>query len=98
MKSTGEVIGFDKHLGSAYAKAEAGAGNSLPEKGTIFISVNNLDKVKAIPLARDFQELGFDIIATNGTADLLSENGVPARTIFKVGEGRPNVVDAIKNG
>jgi len=98
MKSTGEVIGFDKHLGSAYAKAEAGAGNSLPEKGTIFISVNNLDKVKAIPLARDFQELGFDIIATNGTADLLSENGVAARPIFKVGEGRPNVVDAIKNG
>ena len=98
MKSTGEVIGFDKHLGSAYAKAEAGAGNSLPEEGTIFISVNNLDKVKAIPLARDFQELGFDIIATNGTADLLSENGVATRPIFKVGEGRPNVVDAIKNG
>ena len=98
MKSTGEVIGFDKHLGSAYAKAEAGAGNSLPEEGTIFISVNNLDKIKAIPLARDFQELGFDIIATKGTADLLSENGISTRSIFKVGEGRPNVVDAIKNG
>ena len=98
MKSTGEVIGFDKHLGSAYAKAEAGAGNSLPEEGTIFISVNNLDKIKAIPLARDFQELGFEIIATSGTASLLTENGVAARSIFKVGEGRPNVVDAIKNG
>jgi len=98
MKSTGEVIGFDKHLGSAYAKAEAGAGNSLPEEGTIFISVNNLDKIKAIPLARDFQELGFDIIATQGTAHLLSENGISTRSIFKVGEGRPNVVDAIKNG
>ena len=98
MKSTGEVIGFDKHLGSAYAKAEAGAGNSLPEEGTIFISVNNLDKIKAIPLARDFQELGFDIIATKGTAELLSENGISTRSIFKVGEGRPNVVDAIKNG
>ena len=98
MKSTGEVIGFDKHLGSAYAKAEAGAGQTLPNEGTIFISVNNMDKIRAIPLARDFQELGFDIIATNGTADLLSENGISTRSIFKVGEGRPNVVDAIKNG
>ena len=98
MKSTGEVIGFDKNLGSAYAKAEAGAGNSLPESGTIFLSVNNLDKVKAIPLARDYQELGFEIVATSGTANLLTDNGVPARSIFKVGEGRPNVVDAIKNG
>jgi carbamoyl-phosphate synthase large subunit len=98
MKSTGEVIGFDKHLGSAYAKAEAGAGNSLPEQGTIFISINDMDKVKAIPLARDFQELGFEIMATSGTASLLTENGVTARPIFKVGEGRPNVVDAIKNG
>ena len=62
------------------------------------ISLQNLDKVKAIPLARDFQEFGFDIIATNGTANLLSENGVTARPIFKVGEGRTNVVDAIKNG
>jgi len=76
MKSTGEVIGFDKHLGSAYAKAEAGAGQTLPNEGTIFISVNNMDKIRAIPLARDFQELGFDIIATKGTADLLSENGI----------------------
>ncbi len=98
MKSTGEVIGFDKHLGSAYAKAEAGAGQTLPIEGTIFISVNNMDKIRAIPLARDFQELGFDIIATKGTADLLSENGISTRSVFKVGEGRPNVVDAIKNG
>ena len=98
MKSTGEVIGFDKHLGSAYAKAEAGAGQTLPIEGTIFISVNNMDKIRSIPLARDFQELGFDIIATKGTADLLSENGISTRSIFKVGEGRPNVVDAIKNG
>ena len=98
MKSTGEVIGFDKNLGSAYAKAEEGAGNLLPEQGTIFLSVNNLDKVKTIPLARDFQELGFEIMATSGTASLLIENGVLVRSIFKVGEGRPNVVDAIKNG
>ncbi len=98
MKSTGEVIGFDTHLGSAYAKAESGAGQTLPTEGTVFISVNDSDKIQAIPLARDFQELGFSIIATLGTADLLSENGVYTDTIFKVGEGRPNVVDAIKNG
>ena len=98
MKSTGEVIGFDTHLGSAYAKAESGAGNSLPIEGTVFISVNDSDKIQAIPLARDFKELGFNIVATTGTAELLSENGVFSQSIFKVGEGRPNVVDAIKNG
>ena len=97
MKSTGEVIGFDKHLGSAYAKAESGAGNSLPVEGKIFISVNDSDKIAVIPMARDFKELGFDIIATEGTTQMLTDNGVPANSIFKVGEGRPNVVDAIKN-
>ena len=98
MKSTGEVIGFDNHLGSAYAKAELGAGHSLPIDGTVFISVNDTDKMAAIPIARDFMELGFIIMATEGTAQLLSQNGVPTSSIFKVGEGRPNVVDAIKNG
>ena len=98
MKSTGEVIGFDTYLGSAYAKAESGAGKSLPVEGSVFISVNNSDKIKAITLARDFKELGFNIIATKGTAKLFSENGIGANPIFKVGEGRPNVVDAIKNG
>ena len=98
MKSTGEVIGFDTHLGSAYAKAESGAGNSLPVDGTVFISVNDSDKIAVIPMARDFKELGFVIMATEGTAQLLSENGVPVNPIFKVGEGRPSVVDAIKNG
>jgi carbamoyl-phosphate synthase large subunit len=97
MKSTGEVIGFDQHLGSAYAKAEAGAGHSLPTEGTVFISVNDIDKIASIPVARDFKELGFSILATEGTAQLLSENGVPTKSVFKVGEGRPNVVDAIKN-
>ena len=98
MKSTGEVIGFDSYLGSAYAKAELGAGNSLPLSGSVFISVNNSDKIKSITLARDFKELGFNIIATEGTANLLSENGIEAKPTFKVGEGRPNIVDAIKNG
>ena len=98
MKSTGEVIGFDTHLGSAYAKSESGAGQSLPVSGTVFISVNDSDKIKIITLARDFKELGFNIIGTKGTVDLLNKNGIPSEYIFKVGEGRPNVVDSIKNG
>tara|TARA_A100001011_G_scaffold325340_1_gene348231 strand:+ start:35924 stop:39109 length:3186 start_codon:yes stop_codon:yes gene_type:complete len=97
MKSTGEVIGLDTHLGSAYAKAEIGAGNILPMKGNIFISVNDIDKMKVIPIARDFYELGYDLIATDGTFNLLSQNGIKCKLIAKVGEGRPNVVDYIKN-
>ena len=97
MKSTGEVIGFDKYLGSAYAKAESAAGQPLPTQGKIFISINDCDKLSAISIARDFKELGFSIIATKGTSQLLNDNGIPANSIFKVGEGRPNVVDAIKN-
>ena len=97
MKSTGEVIGLDNHLGSAYAKAEFGAGNSIPLKGTIFISVNDTDKMKVIPIARDFYELGYKIIATTGTYKLLNQNGIVCDIISKVGEARPNVVDYIKN-
>ena len=97
MKSTGEVIGFDKHLGSAYAKAEIGAGNKLPKKGNIFISVNENDKNEIIKIARDFTEIDFHIIATIGTSKLLNDNGIESKTIFKVGEGRPHIVDAIKN-
>ena len=98
MKSTGEVIGLDTNLGAAYAKAELGAGNSIPKKGKIFISVNEMDKMKVIPIARDFEELGYNIVATQGTYKLLSQNGILCESISKVGEGRPNVVDAIKNG
>ena len=76
MKSTGEVIGFDKHLGSAYAKAEYGAGNKLPLLGNIFISVNNQDKEEIIKIARDLDEMDYKIIATNGTGAVLSENGI----------------------
>ena len=97
MKSTGEVIGFDDNLGSAYAKATLGAGNRLPTHGTVFMSVNESDKMDIIPIGRDFKEFGFDIIATTGTAKVLVENGVKCKTIYKVGEGRPNVVDEIKN-
>ncbi len=97
MKSTGEAIGFDNKLGSAFAKAEFSAGSELPTYGCVFISVNDNDKMKAISIARDFEDLGFSLIATNGTYNLLNKNGVFTKKIFKVGEGRPNIVDAIKN-
>ena len=97
MKSTGEAIGFDSKLGSAFAKAELSAGSKLPISGTVFISVNDNDKMKSIAIARDFEDLGFDVIATEGTSNLLNDNGVFSKRIFKVGEGRPSIVDAIKN-
>ena len=97
MKSTGEAIGFDSKLGSAFAKAEFSAGSRLPTGGTVFISVNENDKMKSIGIARDFEDLGFNVIATTGTSNLLNDNGVFAKSIFKVGEGRPSIVDAVKN-
>ena len=97
MKSTGEAIGFDNKLGSAFAKAEFSAGSQLPTKGTVFISVNQNDKIKSISIARDFEDLGFKVIATSGTSNFLNQNGVFSNSVFKVGEGRPNIVDAIKN-
>jgi len=97
MRSTGEVIGFDMHLGAAYAKAEIGAGNVLPLEGQVFLSVNNEDKKHIVKIARDLAEMQFSIIATKGTSNLLNQNGIFCKTICKVGEGRPNIVDAIKN-
>jgi len=97
MKSTGEAIGFDRNLGSAFAKAEYSAGSELPVSGTVFISVNENDKIKSISIARDFEDLGFNVVATGGTSKLLNDNGVFSKNIFKVGEGRPNIVDAVKN-
>ena len=97
MKSTGEVMGISKTFGESFRKASISAKNNIPEKGTIFISVNDLDKLNIIPIARDLYEMGFNIIATIGTTKALIQNGVPVKSIFKVGEGRPNVVDGIKN-
>ena len=97
MRSTGEVIGFDSQLGSAYAKAEIGAGVQLPSKGKIFISINDSDKNDIVVIARDFNEMNFQIIATEGTSKLLNQNGIKCENIFKVGEGRPHIVDEIKN-
>ena len=97
MKSTGEVMGISQSMGESFKRASISAGNNIPSKGTVFISVNDSDKLDMIPIARDFSELGFDIIATHGTASELNQNGMNVKPIYKVGEGRPNVVDGIKN-
>tara|TARA_B100000959_G_scaffold219704_1_gene232084 strand:- start:2487 stop:5675 length:3189 start_codon:yes stop_codon:yes gene_type:complete len=98
MKSTGEVMGMSKTLGESFRKASISAGTLIPSDGTVFISVNNADKLDVIPIARDLSEMGFALVATSGTAKELERNGLTVSTIFKVGEGRPNIVDGIKNG
>ena len=97
MKSTGEVMGIDIDLGAAVAKAQLGAGQDLPKSGTVFISVQDSDKPKILPLAEDFIKMGFKLSATAGTAAFLEERSIPATLVKKVSAGRPNVVDAIKN-
>jgi carbamoyl-phosphate synthase large subunit len=97
MKSTGEVMGIDHAFGIAFAKAELAAGQVLPQKGKVFISVKNRDKRAMIFIAKKLSDFGFRIVATRGTAKALSQNGIPVEMIRKVHEGRPNVVDAIKN-
>jgi carbamoyl-phosphate synthase large subunit len=98
MHSTGEVMGIGDTFGEAYARAMLGAGLTLPERGTAFISVNDADKGQAVILARKLTRLGFEIIATLGTADRLREVGLEVENVFKVNEGRPNIVDHIKRG
>lgn len=99
MKSTGEVMGIDYDFGLAYYKAELAAGMKLPLKGTVFISVRRKDKNdRLLYLARKFKELGFRIIATDGTRDFLVQNGIEADLILKISQGRPNILDAIVNG
>jgi carbamoyl-phosphate synthase large subunit len=96
MKSTGEVMGVADNFGEAFAKAQLSAGQVLPVKGTVFISVNDRDKSGLVELARTFVERGFHIVATHGTADMLAAGGVQSERVYKVKEGRPNVVDLIK--
>jgi carbamoyl-phosphate synthase large subunit len=98
MHSTGEVMGIGDTFGEAYARAMLGAGLTLPDCGTAFISVNDADKGQAVILARKLTRLGFAIIATLGTADRLREVGLEVENVFKVNEGRPNIVDHIKRG
>ncbi|MGN6724600.1 MAG: ATP-grasp domain-containing protein, partial [Tepidisphaeraceae bacterium] len=98
MRSTGEVMGIDDDFAGAFAKSQIAAGNSLPTKGTVYISVNNADKADIVPIARQFEESGFKIIATGGTHDVLAKAGITAERINKLAEGRPNIRDFIKNG
>jgi carbamoyl-phosphate synthase large subunit len=97
MKSTGEVMGIDSNFGMAYAKSQIAAGQILPLHGAVFISVSNRDKKSIAPVAMKLREIGFSIIATAGTAQVLTEDKLPVREVRKVSEGRPNVVDLIKN-
>jgi carbamoyl-phosphate synthase large subunit len=96
MKSTGEVMGVASTFGEAFAKAQLSAGQVLPTGGTVFFSVNDPDKPAAADLARRYLELGFKIIATEGTANVLEQSGLAVERVFKVKEGRPNIVDLIK--
>jgi carbamoyl-phosphate synthase large subunit len=96
MKSTGEVMGSAETFGEAFAKAQLSAGQTLPTSGTVFISVTDRDKAESIELARRFIDLGFTLVATEGTAERLEKAGLSVERVFKVKEGRPNVVDLIK--
>jgi carbamoyl-phosphate synthase large subunit len=98
MKSTGEVMGMDVDLGLAYAKSQMAAPPPLPKKGNVFISVKDSDKEAVMPVAREFVKLGFGIISTSGTAATLAKAKIKVKKVFKLDEGRPNVLDRIKNG
>jgi carbamoyl-phosphate synthase large subunit len=97
MKSTGEVMGTGRTFGEAYAKAQTASGVTLPRQGVCFISVRDRDKPPAVTLAKKLIERGFEVVATEGTARALGEAGVPCRRVNKVREGRPHIVDMIKN-
>ncbi|MDJ0617860.1 MAG: carbamoyl-phosphate synthase large subunit [Calothrix sp. MO_192.B10] len=97
MRSTGEVMGIDRDFGRAFAKAEMGAGEQLPLTGTVFVSMNERDKQAAVPVVKEFIALGFTVMATDGTRRVLQENGLEVELVLKLHEGRPHVLDAIKN-
>ncbi|MBW4517953.1 MAG: carbamoyl-phosphate synthase large subunit [Timaviella obliquedivisa GSE-PSE-MK23-08B] len=97
MRSTGEVMGIDTDFGTAYAKAELAAAQRLPQKGTVFVSMNDRDKVAAVPVVRDFIDMGLKIVATEGTRKVLLEHGLKVDLVLKLHEGRPHVLDWIKN-
>jgi carbamoyl-phosphate synthase large subunit len=96
MKSTGEVMGVADNFGEAFAKAQIAAGQHLPERGNVFLSVNDHDKDGLVELAKQFQDMGFHLVATHGTAAVLEAAGLQPERVYKVKEGRPNVVDLIK--
>jgi carbamoyl-phosphate synthase large subunit len=98
MKSTGEVMGVGETFGEAFVKSQMAASVNLPESGTVFISVKNADKPKAVQVARGLHALGFKVVATRGTAAAIQEAGIPVTSVNKVAEGRPHIVDMLKNG
>ena len=98
MKSTGEVMGLDADLGTAYAKSQMAANAPLPLEGKVFISVNKSDKIQIADLAKQFADLGFELICTEGTAKVIQEAGMEVREVHKLSEGRPNSLDLLKNG
>jgi carbamoyl-phosphate synthase large subunit len=98
MKSTGEVMGVGRTFGEAFVKSQFAAGTRLPKSGKVFLSVKPADRPKAVDLARELHELGFAIVATRGTGGAISAAGIPVGIVNKVAEGRPHVVDMIKNG
>jgi carbamoyl-phosphate synthase large subunit len=98
MKSTGEVMGIDKKFGMAFAKSQIATNQKLPTTGKVFISVNDKDKRNIVPIAKELSRFGFKIIATKGTSDILEKNGIRCDSVLKISEGRPNVLDMMKNG
>ena len=98
MKSTGEVMGVDYSFGSAFIKSQVGGGVRMPTEGTAFISVKQIDRPRAIRVAKTLHEMGFSLVATKGTAGAIAEAGIPVTPVNKVQEGRPHVVDMLKNG
>ena len=98
MKSTGEVMGIDVDLGLAYAKSQMAAPPALPTGGNVFVSVKDSDKQAIISVAREFVKLGFGIVSTSGTADALAAAAIPVTKVFKILEGRPNILDRVQNG
>jgi len=98
MRSTGEVMGHASHFGHAFAKSQIAAGTPLPESGAVLISINDYDKSAALKLARDLNRLGFQILATPGTAAFFEKTGLPVRSILKIGSGSPNPLDLIHVG
>jgi carbamoyl-phosphate synthase large subunit len=98
MRSTGEVMGIDDDFPTAYAKAQIAAGGSLPTSGRVFVSVRRADRPLIVPVARALHDMGFELLATDGTRAELARAGIPATAVRKLAEGRPNIKDHIKNG
>jgi len=98
MKSTGEVMGIDFNHGLSYLKTQVAAGSTLPTEGNVFLTVRDIDKDEVIPLAQGLVDLGFNIYSTRGTATRLIEEGVAVNALFKIGDGRPNILDMMESG